>query len=59
MQELKPLNTDCAIEEEQYQRLRAMPLAEDDNLRLLHNQLLLISQQLAPLHKLASRLAVQ
>lgn len=56
MQELKPLNTDCTIEEEQCQRLRAMPLAEDDNLRLLHNQLLLISQQLAPLRQLSARL---
>lgn len=59
LQARQPICNDSSIEEEQNSRLASMQVGDDDNLRLLHGQLLLISQQLAPLHKLASRLAVQ
>src|SRR5699024_3265088 len=59
LEALRPVNADCCEEEEQNSRLAAMQVGDDDHLRLLHNQLLLISQQLAPLRRLASRLAQQ
>ncbi len=56
LQDLRPVSPDCADEQQQYERLHAMPLAEDDHLRLLHGQLLLISEQLAPLRQLSGTL---
>lgn len=56
LEQLQPIHADCSAEEEQSRRLAAIQIAEDDHLRLLHNQLLLISQQLVNLRGLASEL---
>ncbi|MBS7327092.1 MAG: TIGR01666 family membrane protein [Thiopseudomonas sp.] len=52
----RPVSSDCSEENEQSHRLATLPVGDDDHLRLLLNQLLLISQQLATLRTLASEL---
>ncbi|NLD15510.1 MAG: TIGR01666 family membrane protein [Gammaproteobacteria bacterium] len=52
----QPVNADCSEENEQSRRLTTLPVGDDDHLCLLHNQLVLISQQLASLRALVSEL---
>lgn len=56
LQQQRPISADCQLEIEQSQRLSNLPVGEDDHLRMLHSQLLLISQQLASLRLLACEL---
>lgn len=56
LEKRKDITLDDATETTQTYRLRDMPNDDDDTLRLLQTQLLLISQQLTPLRSLAVHL---
>lgn len=56
LENMRPVSPDCSAEEDQCQRLAGLIVGDDDHLRLLHSQLLLIGQQLASLRKLASEM---
>lgn len=56
LENMQPISTDCSEEEEQSRRLADMQVGDDRHLHLLHNQLLLVSQQLASLRQLSSEM---
>ena len=51
----QPIEVDSEVEQKQSYRLRDLPEEEDDTLRLLQTQLLLISQQLGSIRTLAAQ----
>ncbi len=55
----EPIDVDCEAEQKQSYRLRDLPEEEDDTLRLLQTQLLLISQQLGSIRTLAAHVVTK